>query len=211
MIFQDWLYLSLICLLGACSPGPSVVVILSFVFSGGRKSGISASIGHGLGVFVYALLCAFGLGYLIEIYGAFFTLVQFFGAFFLFYLGFMIIKGSIIKKKPNHDFNNINTKKNRFLEGFFIAILNPKIAVFFLSLFSQFLSKDQTYLTHFFMALMAGGIDAIVYCIIVILVSTKGTANFLEHFGSKVSLAFGIMLILLSLSLFISMVITIEI
>ena len=51
---------------------------------GGRKSGISASIGHGLGVFGYAILCAFGLGFLIEIYGTFFTVVQFLGAFFFF-------------------------------------------------------------------------------------------------------------------------------
>ena len=206
MILQDWIYLFLICLLGACSPGPSVVVILGFVFSGGRKSGISASIGHGLGVFGYAMLCAFGLGFLIESYGTLFTIVQFLGALFLLYLAFIIIKGSIVEKKTNNDFINLDTEKNRFIEGFFIAILNPKIVVFFLSLFSQFLSTEQTYLTHLLMAILAGGIDTIVYCIIVILASTKGTASFLEHYGSKVSLIFGIMLIFLSLSLIISMV-----
>ena len=206
MILQDWIYLFLICLLGACSPGPSVVVILGFVFSGGRKSGISASIGHGLGVFGYAMLCAFGLGFLIDSYGTLFTIVQFLGALFLLYLALIIIKGSIVKKKTNNDFINLDTEKNRFIEGFFIAILNPKIAVFFLSLFSQFLSTEQTYLTHLLMAILAGGIDTIVYCIIVILASTKGTASFLEHYGSKVSLIFGIMLIFLSLSLIISMV-----
>ena len=205
MILQDWLYLFVICLLGACSPGPSVVVILGFVFSGGRKSGISASIGHGLGVFGYAMLCAFGLGFLIEIYDTFFTVVQFLGAFFLLYLSFVIIKGSIVEKKTSHDILNIDIEKNRFIEGFFIAILNPKIAVFFLSLFSQFLSSEQTYMTHLFMAILAGGVDTIVYCIIVILASTKGTASFLENHGSKVSLIFGIMLIFLSLSLFVSM------
>ena len=205
MILQDWLYLFIICLLGACSPGPSVVVILGFGFSGGRKSGISASIGHGLGVFCYAILCAFGLGFLIEIYDTFFTLVQFLGAFFLLYLSFIIIKGSIVEKKTSHNAINIDSEKNRFIEGFLIAILNPKIAVFFLSLFSQFLSSEQTHITHLFMAILAGGIDTIVYCIIVILASTKGTASFLENYGSKVSLIFGIMLIFLSLSLFVSM------
>ncbi len=205
MILQDWLYLFIICLLGACSPGPSVVVILGFVFSGGRKSGISASIGHGLGVFGYAILSAFGLGFLIEIYGTFFTVVQFLGAFFLLYLSFIIIKGSIVEKKTSHNAINIDSEKNRFIEGFLIAILNPKIAVFFLSLFSQFLSSEQTHITHLFMAILAGGIDTIVYCIIVILASTKGTASFLENHGSKVSLIFGIMLIFLSLSLFVSM------
>lgn len=205
MILQDWLYLFIICLLGACSPGPSVVVILGFVFSGGRKSGISASIGHGLGVFGYAILCAFGLGFLIEIYGTFFTVVQFLGAFFLLYLSFIIIKGSIVEKKTSHNAINIDSEKNRFIEGFLIAILNPKIAVFFLSLFSQFLSSEQTYITHLFMAIIAGGIDTLVYCMIVLLASRKRTVSFFDNYGTKISVIFAIMLILLSLSLFISL------
>ena len=131
--------------------------------------------------------------------------MQFLGAFFLLYLSFIIIKGSIVEKKTSHNAINIDSEKNRFIEGFLIAILNPKIAVFFLSLFSQFLSSEQTHITHLFMAILAGGIDTIVYCIIVILASTKGTASFLEHHGSKISLIFGIMLIFLSLSLFVSM------
>ena len=56
------------------------------------------------------------------------------------------------------------------------------------------------------MAILAGGIDTIVYCIIVILASTKGSASFLEHHGSKISLIFGIMLIFLSLSLVVSII-----
>ena len=138
MLLQNWLYLSLICFLGACSPGPSVVVVLGFVFSEGKKAGISASIGHGFGVFCYAFLCAIGLGYIIEIYVVFFTT----------------------------------------LEGFFVAVFNPKIAIFFLSLFSQFLSSEQTYITHLFMAIIAGGIDTLVYCMIVLLASRKKNCKF---------------------------------
>ena len=93
MLLQNWLYLSLICFLGACSPGPSVVVVLGFVFSEGKKAGISASIGHGFGVFCYAFLCAIGLGYLIEIYVVFFTILKYLGAFFLLYLA-LILKTS---------------------------------------------------------------------------------------------------------------------
>ena len=186
-------------------PGTKCCSYLGVCIFGGKKIGYFSFYWTCLGVFGYAILCAFGLGFLIEIYGTFFTVVQFLGAFFLLYLSFIIIKASIVEKKTSHNAINIDSEKNRFIEGFLIAILNPKIAVFFLSLFSQFLSSEQTHITHLFMAILAGGIDTIVYCIIVILASTKGTASFLENYGSKVSLIFGIMLIFLSLSLFVSM------
>ena len=207
MLFQNWLYLSLFCFLGACSPGPSVVVVLGFVFSEGKKAGISASIGHGFGVFCYAFLCAIGLGYLIEIYVVFFTTLKYLGAFFLLYLAFMIIRNSFLKQKQGHNQNylEIDIKKNRFVEGFFVAVFNPKIAIFFLSLFSQFLSSEQTYITHLFMAIIAGGIDTLVYCMIVLLASRKRTVSFFDNYGTKISVIFAIMLILLSLSLFISL------
>tara|TARA_Y100001933_G_scaffold264641_1_gene331418 strand:+ start:1393 stop:2022 length:630 start_codon:yes stop_codon:yes gene_type:complete len=209
MLLQNWLYLSLICFLGACSPGPSVLIVLGLVFSEGKKAGISASIGHGFGVFCYAFLCAIGLGYLIEIYVVFFTIIKFFGALFLLYLALMIIRSSLIKQKYKQSQKYLNTtiKKNRFIEGFVVAIFNPKIAVFFLSLFSQFLSSDQTYITHFFMAIIAGGIDTLVYCIIVLLASRRHTASFFGNYGTKISIIFGILLIFLSLSLFVSLLI----
>ena len=73
------------------------------------------------------------------------------------------------------------------------------------SLFSQFLSSEQTYITHLFMAIIAGGIDTLVYCIIVLLASRKRTLSFFDNYGTKISVIFGIMLIFLSLSLFISL------
>lgn len=207
MPLYNWLYLSLICFLGACSPGPSVVVVLGFVFSEGKKAGISASIGHGFGVFCYAFICAIGLGYLIEVYVVFFTTLKYLGAFFLLYLAFMIIRNSFSKQKQgqNQNYLEIDIKKNRFIEGFIVAVFNPKIAIFFLSLFSQFLSSEQTYITHLFMAIIAGGIDTLVYCIIVLLASRKRTISFFDNYWTKISVIFGIMLIFLSLSLFISL------
>ena len=55
------------------------------------------------------------------------------------------------------------------------------------------------------MAIIAGGIDTLVYCIIVLLASRKRTTSFFDNYGTKISVIFGIMLIFLSLSLFISL------
>ena len=61
MILTEWSKLALICILGAMSPGPSLAVILRNSISGGRKQGIFAGIGHGLGITLYALIAVFGL------------------------------------------------------------------------------------------------------------------------------------------------------
>jgi threonine/homoserine/homoserine lactone efflux protein len=206
MILQDWFYLGLICFLGACSPGPSLMVVLGFVSSEGKKSGFSASIGHGIGVFLYALLSTLGLGVLIAHYYNVFTIIQVIGAFFLLWIAFKIAGNSFksdVKSKAEIEHQN---KDNRFFEGFLVAVLNPKIGIFFISLFSQFLSPDQTIIVHSLMALMAGGIDTLVYCTIVSLASIKSASNFLEKYRKEFSLLFAFLLILLAFSLFFSMI-----
>jgi len=62
---DQWLSLAMICLAGAVSPGPSLLVILDATRRGGRPAGMLAAIGHGLGIFIYAFGAATGLGWLV--------------------------------------------------------------------------------------------------------------------------------------------------
>ena len=67
MALVDWYILSMVCLAGAASPGPSWILLVNSVVKDGRKAGIAFGIAHGLGIFVYAALVAFGLVILISI------------------------------------------------------------------------------------------------------------------------------------------------
>ena len=206
MILENWFYLGLICFLGACSPGPSLLVVLGFLSSEGKKSGFSVSIGHGIGVFLYALLSTLGLGVLIAHYYNVFTIIQIIGAFFLVWIAFKIAVNSFTSDVKSSAEIKHQKKDNRFFEGFLVAVLNPKIGIFFISLFSQFLSPDQTIIVHSLMAVMAGGIDTIVYCAIVLLASTKSASIFLEKYRKEFNFLFAFLLILLAFSLFFSMI-----
>ena len=64
MNVSDWLSLTLVCILGAASPGPSFAVILSATRTGGRAGGLAAALGHGLGIFLYAFVAATSLSLL---------------------------------------------------------------------------------------------------------------------------------------------------
>ena len=74
MPLNDWASLAIICILGAFSPGPSLVVILALTATNGRNAGNIASLGHGFGIFVYALLSATGLVIALNSYQKLFVL-----------------------------------------------------------------------------------------------------------------------------------------
>lgn len=201
MLFQDWLSLAAICILGAFSPGPSLMVILSITASNGRKAGFLSSFGHGLGVFIYALLSATGLSIILNTYSQLLILVQFLGALFLLYIGIRTIRSLFLTTADSSKVLSKNMMPNRFIDGFLIAIFNPKIAAFFLSLFSQFLIVGQTFIIHLGMALLAGTIDTIAYLAMVTLASTSIMLKFLSTYKKSVEASFGLLLIMLSISL----------
>ena len=181
---------------------------MGFVSSEGKRAGISVSIGHGLGVLVYAFLSTLGLSILITQSDLGFNIVQLVGAIFLAWIAFRLITGSKKQKTKTSDnfIRESYMENSRFIEGFLVAILNPKIAVFFISLFSQFLVPGQSIVIHSVMALMAGGIDTFVYCGIVFLASTKKASELLTIYQREVGILFGILLGFLALSLFFSLI-----
>ena len=201
MLFQNWLSLAIICILGAFSPGPSLIVILSITASNGRKAGFFASFGHGLGVFIYALLSATGLSIILNTYSQLLIVVQVLGALFLLYIGIRTIRSLFSKTGDSSPLLSNNMIANRFIDGFLIAIFNPKIAAFFLSLFSQFLVVGQTFIIHSGMALLAGTIDTLAYLAMVTLASTSIMLKFLSTYKKPVEVSFGLFLIILSISL----------
>ena len=193
--------------MGASSPGPSLIVILRYAVADGRSAGIYAAVGHGLGIFIYALVSAIGLSFILISFPKIFSFVQILGALFLLWIGFHIIRGRLSKK----DLSNLgeyktpssSTTLNHFRDGFGIAILNPKILAFFSSLFSQFLSPEQNFSIHMFMAIIAGFIDVSVYVIIVFLVTLKRLLKFYRDKIFLLEVAFGLLLILLGFSIFV--------
>ena len=56
----------IVCLLGAMSPGPSMAVVINNAIFKGRYNGIITSIGHGIGIAVYATFAVLGLGLIIK-------------------------------------------------------------------------------------------------------------------------------------------------
>ena len=81
-----WFLAVVTCLLGAMSPGPSLVVVSHNTMSLGFRYGVITSISHGVGVGIYALLTVFGITLIIQSSDIILPLIRIFGCIFLLYL-----------------------------------------------------------------------------------------------------------------------------
>ena len=91
MTFFIWSQFAIVCVIGAMSPGPSLAVVIRNNINYNRVAGILTSIGHGLGIGVYATLAVLGLGFLLQTNQTLFLLIQILGLIFLFFLGLLFI------------------------------------------------------------------------------------------------------------------------
>ncbi len=174
MDITSLLWMSFICAMGAISPGPSLVVVLRNTISGGRTGGVMTAVGHGIGFTIYAFVAIMGLSSVLLANEQVFYLLQNAGALFLIWLAFNMITHKKSVSSEKHE-ENVN---RGFLEGFMIAFLNPKILVFLVAIFSQFINFDVNNYGRFIMAIMAGIIDTTWY--VLVAVALAGT-NFIDR------------------------------
>lgn len=197
MDFSQWLTLVSICLLGAMSPGPSLAVVVGCVVKEGQAGGIRAAIAHAAGVALYGLLTVTGLALLITQTPAVYTALQVAGAAYLLFLGGKALYALLL---PADDGAEVATGNTAATQGFLVAFLNPKLAVFMLALFSQFLEPGFGVREKGIMVATVGVTDAVWYCLVATLLSRGGFRSRLERSAKIIDGIFGVILILLALS-----------
>jgi len=202
MTLTAWLTIVGICLLGALSPGPSLAVVLKHTLSGGRKKGMITAISHGASVGVYAFICVSGLAVVITASETLFTILQWSGAAYLAWLG---LKGLMSKSNPNQSLPEVEAHAAA-RDGAMIVFLNPKIAVFFIALFSQVVGTDTSVLAKIGYASTAMIIDGLWYVIVAWLFSNPRWLKQLQAKAVWLDRLFGVVLIGLASKLALNLV-----
>ena len=167
----------IVCLLGAMSPGPSMAVVIHNAIFKGRYNGILTSIGHGLGIAIYATFAVLGLGLIIETNIIIFNSLKILSIVFLIFIG---IKSILNKEKLNLEKKDVKEKTISFLQGFSISILNPKILVWFIAIYSQFMSVNNGLIFNIYLVLIAGIVDALWYIFLTLAVTTASALTFFK-------------------------------
>ncbi len=167
----------IVCLLGAMSPGPSMAVVIHNAIFKGRYNGILTSIGHGLGIAIYATFAVLGLGLIIETNIIIFNSLKILSIVFLIFIGMKLI---LNKEKSNLEKKDVKEKTISFLQGFSISILNPKILLWFIAIYSQFMSMNNELMFNIYLISIAGITDACWYIVLTLLVTTSSTLSFFQ-------------------------------
>lgn len=178
MTLATWLTVVSICTLGAMSPGPSLAMVLRQTLSGGRTNGITAALLHGLGIGLYALLSILGLAAVITTSPLAFSILQGGGALYLAWLG---VRGLTAQRQPGTDLPDVPTTASAARDGFMVAFLNPKVAVFFIALFSQVVASETSLPAKLGYAATAMVIDGSWYLLVAMLFSQPGWLDRLQR------------------------------
>lgn len=125
------------------TPGADTIYILGKGISKGKKASIISALGISTGCMVHTVLAAFGLSVILSKSIIAFNIVKAVGAFYLIYLGIKSMKTKDFSLKEE-DKENISSGKI-FREGILTNVLNPKVALFFLSFMPQFISPNNSF------------------------------------------------------------------
>lgn len=125
------------------TPGPDLLYVLTRGIAGGRQSGVASALGVTAGLLVHTTAAALGLAVLLKTSTLGFILVKTAGGIYLIHMGLQMIRHRKVIDLGEMD-REVNSKQC-FVQGFISNVLNPKIALFFVTFLPQFVSIESTH------------------------------------------------------------------
>ena len=119
------------------SPGPDMAFILAQTAKEGVRSGFSAMFGIWTGAFMHVLFAALGLSAILATSAVAFSIVKWLGALYLMWLGLQALRTKGVEM-PTEQQRSTKGVMEIFRQGVLVAVLNPKVAIFFLAFLPQF-------------------------------------------------------------------------
>ena len=137
-----WLFALSVFLLSV-TPGPDMAYVVGQSVANGRRAGIVSAAGVALGSCTHAIASVVGLTALIAASPSLFMVIKYLGALYLIYLGVRLIIGTLAYKPAGMEGEASVIKrgarsKDLLAKGFITTLTNPKVLLFFVSFFPQF-------------------------------------------------------------------------
>lgn len=134
---------ALVHILALISPGPDFIMAVRNSLMYSRKTGVFTAVGFGLGMLVHIAYCVAGLALIISQSILVFNVIKLLGAGYLIYVGFK----SFVTKSGHLEFGQHQKQVDispwaAIRAGFLTNVLNPKVTLFFLSLFTFVIAPD---------------------------------------------------------------------
>jgi Putative threonine efflux protein len=182
------------------TPGNDTIYILSRTIAQGRKAGVMSVLGIATGSLMHTMFAAVGLSVIIAQSPVIFNIIKYAGAVYLFYIGVRMIlsRSHVIKlQQPRNE-----KYRKIYLQAVLTNVLNPKVALFFISFLPQFI--DPAYSNHYVSFLILGlsfTTTGTLWCLLLVLFASFISAAFIKSnkAGSYLTKTCGFILIGLGL------------
>ncbi|WP_299188023.1 LysE family translocator [uncultured Psychrobacter sp.] len=186
---ENYLGFILAAILLNLTPGTDSMYIITRSVSQGNKAGFYSVLGIVTGILVHTVLAALGLSIILANSPLAFTIVKYIGATYLCYLGVkmltqktdsVIAKGLPINNKAapakRLDYGKI------YQQGVLTNTFNPKVALFFLAFFPQFIDPNYTYSALSFLILgLSFAITGFIWCLCLALLASRFSKKLREN------------------------------
>lgn len=179
------------------SPGADMALVAKITLERGRSAALLATVGICSGLLVHATASALGLSVILATSAEAFAFVKIAGAAYLAYLGVQALRSSF-----RHDTSEAPAPRrgaNPYLQGVFSNVLNPKVAVFYLTFLPQFMTPGDNVLVRSLAFAVVHGVMGIAWLTayayaltrISALLGGAGVRRWLERFTGGVLIALG--------------------
>jgi len=192
------------CFFLAVSPGPDNIYTLSLTMESGRKSGIMFILGLVFGCLVHTLLLTLGFSILILKSSYAFNMLKYFGFIYLIYLAIQVYFSknnfNLKSKISNSNFNSFSYIKR----GFLMNLLNPKVLIFFIAFFPNFIFSET--IPYKFQILCLGLIFILITVLVfgsIVIFSSNIYLKFKNIYKYKLAIRYFNVIILVAISLLI--------
>lgn len=186
-------------------PGQDMALILTTTTLFGAVQAMKLVAGICFALALYILITSSSLGIILAQSPKFFLILQRSGAAYLTYLAILLLKNSFQRKIiATKDSNSqIDTSHFQWVRvGFTSTILNPKVLIFFISIFSVFMTKDTSVYCTLFKGIGILLQTYIFYWIFTKFLSSKNVGYFLKEQSRKIEFISGIILLFIAFKIF---------
>ncbi|MEM7196422.1 MAG: LysE family translocator [Pseudomonadota bacterium] len=181
MDWSDIYTFTVVAFLLVASPGPNGILIAKTVPRSGRAAGFANVVGFVSAFYLHGALSILGISVILLQSATAFTVIKYLGVGYLFWIGIKALVSvgySNIESKAVRPSVNQRTLIQAYLEGFLTNALNPKVSMFYLAAFPQFIStSDSSATSAFFLVFIHSLLNAIWFGTFVVLFASLSSVT----------------------------------
>jgi threonine/homoserine/homoserine lactone efflux protein len=194
----------LVALVVVLTPGPATALVIRNAMHGGAKAAWATSAGNSTGIFLWAAASVLGISALVAASEAAFVVLKIGGAIVLVAIGIQALARA--RRGVTFDVAPVRDPRSHYRQGLLTSFANPKLAVFFVALFPQFIPEGEAVLVPTVtMATIIVLMDLVYFTFLAVVVSRarraiveRGWARKMEAASGSVLMALGVRLAFIS-------------